>query len=78
MSIISIIRSLAEGSLTGAEAARQIYYATMEVRSPLNDAIGRALDAGTNADIRYQLCRYIWDTGYDHELCRAINRTQFV
>ena len=40
--------------------------------------IARAMDYGTNEDVRQALCKYIYDNEYNPSICYYINKKQWL
>ena len=45
---------------------------------PVGDAILRAMDYGTEDDVKKALCRYIIECGYNPEICNFINAAEWL
>lgn len=42
------------------------------------DGITRAMDYGTEEDVKIELCRYIINNNYNGEICNYINSVQWI
>ena len=61
--------------------AREFYFSVMDYRETAGDwadGIARALDSGTEDDVRGALCRYIIEAGYPAALCAWICRQNWL
>lgn len=60
---------------------REFYFAVLEYRDiwpELSDPITKALDGGTEKDIKRALCDYVLTQGYNPEICDYINRVSWL
>lgn len=62
MIIDAILNRKEGGSWKPHRDLRYIYYESLRLKY---DDLGRALDAGTEDDVKYELCRYIDSEGYN-------------
>lgn len=60
--------------------AKQFYLDVREYEDifELGYAISKAMDYGTNLDIRKALCDYIEDNGYNHEIKDYVNSQKWI
>lgn len=42
------------------------------------DEITRAMDEGTEEDVKYELCKYIFNNNYNMEICKYINSVKWL
>lgn len=60
--------------------AREFYYGVMEHESTCitNRGISRAMDCGTEQDVKKALCDYIINQRYNSEICYYINSVNWL
>ena len=60
--------------------AREFYYAVMEHESTFitNRGISRAMDGGTEQDVKKALCDYVINQCYNAEICYYINSVNWL
>lgn len=44
----------------------------------VGDGITRAMDYGTEADVKRELCKYIHTQGYSPDICRYVNSVKWL
>ena len=61
-------------------SSREFYYDVMEYESifHLNYEISRAMDYGTENDVKKVLCDYVIDQDYNPEICDYINSVNWL
>lgn len=60
---------------------QQFYFDVLEYRDiwpELSDPITRALDGGTEEDVKRELCKYVNGQGYNPEICDYINSVSWL
>ena len=60
---------------------QQFYFDVLEYREiwpELSDPITRALDGGTEEDVKRELCKYVTENGYSPEICDYINSVSWL
>lgn len=61
--------------------ARDFYYNVLQYRETwpnLSDPITRAMDGGTEQDVKKALCSYVSAAGYSPEICDYINSVNWL
>ena len=60
--------------------AREFYYEVLEYESTfnLNREISRAMDGGTEQDVKKALCDYVISQRYNTEICAYINSVNWL
>lgn len=58
-------------------SARDFYFDVMGY-GPIGYEITRAMDGGTENDIRRALCSYIRENGYNPEICKYVNSVSWL
>ena len=61
--------------------AHDFYVRCMEYNGIFNgiaDGITKAMDCGTEADVKKELCKYITSNGYNEKICDYINSVNWI
>ena len=76
--IIDLILDRKDGEEYGEEYnARDFYYACLRY-GEVGDDITRALDSGTEKDVKKALCDYVIDNDYNKNICKYINSVNWL
>lgn len=57
---------------------REFYFSVMEYGGMFAERITRAMDEGTERDVKYQLCRYVLQCLYNEAICDYIESVNWL
>ena len=76
--IIDRILDRYDGEPDGAVYSPEDFYRDMVLYGEIGEDIARAMDFGTEEDVRRELCEYITANEYNPEICEYINSRRWL